>query len=235
MSSEGLKKKSIVLLSSGLDSSVNFLLALRKTEIVLALTFDYGQRAAVREIEYSRALCARYGVHHKVIELPWLRDITKTSLVNAQVSIPLEMSLDDLTQTTKTAESVWVPNRNGVFLNIAASFAETLNASVIIPGFNKEEAVTFADNSEDYLDAATVAFSYSTRSQVEVECYTTQMVKSEIAQLGQELGLDKSLVWSCYFGEPQPCEKCESCLRFARAMNFVVPTTRIQEVTSYFS
>ncbi len=237
-----MKKKSIVLLSSGLDSSVNLLVALRRTDVVMALTFDYGQRAAAKEIEFSKALCERYGVKHKVIELPWLREITKTSLVNTRVDVPVGMEIDNLEQTQKTAKSVWVPNRNGVFLNIAASFADSLKAQVIIPGFNKEEATTFPDNSEDYLDAATTAFSYSTENKVEVECYTTQMSKPDIARLGRELGLDFDGVWVCYFGETTICGECESCLRFARAIKSLSAQTRIEhlpetptETSVYFS
>ncbi len=40
----------IVLLSGGLDSAVNLKLAADETGVRLALTFDYGQRAAAREI-----------------------------------------------------------------------------------------------------------------------------------------------------------------------------------------
>lgn len=233
-----MKKKSIVLLSSGLDSSVNFLVALRRTDILLALTFDYGQRAVHQEIKHSKLLCDRYGIKHKVIELPWLRDITKTSLVNTGSDIPVDVEIDALEKTKETARAVWVPNRNGVFLNIAASFADSLKAQVVVPGFNKEEAVTFPDNSEDYLDAATTAFSYSTQNHVEVECYTSQMDKPEIARLGRELGLDFSQVWACYFGGSTSCGVCESCLRFNRAMKALSAQSRLDDVieaSTYFS
>jgi 7-cyano-7-deazaguanine synthase len=238
MGTETTKKKSVILLSSGLDSTVNFLVALRKTHIVLALTFDYGQRAAAKEIENSQKLCERYGVPHKVIELPWLKEITKTSLVNRSAAVPTEVSIDDVRETQSSARAVWVPNRNGAFLNFAASFAESLGAEIVIPGFNKEEAATFPDNSEDYLDAATTALGYSTSNHVEVECYTSEMVKTEIAQLGRELGMDFNGVWTCYLGEAEPCNECESCLRFARAKSSLVAATRISEVneaSSYFS
>ena len=51
-----MSEKSVVLLSSGLDSTVNFWLEAQKGRAVLALTFDYGQRAAPREIERARAI-----------------------------------------------------------------------------------------------------------------------------------------------------------------------------------
>lgn len=212
-------KKSVVLLSGGLDSSVNFLKALRETSVQMALTFDYGQRAARQEIKQASLQCQKYGIIHKVINLPWLMEITKTSLVNRSVDVPLDMEIDNLTQTKATAKNVWVPNRNGVFLNIAAAFAESVGASVIVPGFNKEEATTFPDNSVEFMLATDKALGFSTANQVEVVCYTASMDKSEIARLGRELGADFNLMWPCYFGEDKRCGRCESCLRFDRAIS----------------
>lgn len=213
-----MKKRSVVLLSGGLDSSVNLLAAHKNTEIVLALTFDYGQRAAKKEIASARLQAEKIGVPHQVVELGWLREITKTSLVNHDMDIPVHVAIDSYVETQETAKRVWVPNRNGVFLNIAAAFAESLAADIIIPGFNREEAQTFSDNSESFLNAMTNSLNYSTANQVAVHCYTTTMDKPEIAELGKDLGLDFSLVWPCYFGDDVPCGKCESCLRFKRAV-----------------
>jgi len=67
---------SIVLLSSGLDSAVAFKMALDALGVDLALTFDYGQRAADMEIESARMICERFGVRHEVLEVPWMEDVT---------------------------------------------------------------------------------------------------------------------------------------------------------------
>lgn len=213
-----MKKRSVVLLSGGLDSSVNLLAAHKDTDIMLALTFDYGQRAAKKEIASARLQSEKIEIPHQVVELGWLREITKTSLVNRDVEIPVHVAIDAYVETQETAKKVWVPNRNGVFLNIAGAFAESLGADIVIPGFNREEAQTFPDNSEGFLNALTQSLSYSTANQVATHCYTTQMNKTEIAELGKDLGLDFSLVWPCYFGDDVPCGKCESCLRYKRAV-----------------
>jgi 7-cyano-7-deazaguanine synthase len=214
-----MKKKSVVLLSGGLDSSVNLLAAHRETDVVLCLTFDYGQRAVHQEIRSARSQCERLGIEHQVVSLPWLRTITKTSLVNTNESIPLDVAIDDARETSVSAKKVWVPNRNGVFLNVAASFAEAYEADIVVPGFNREEAQTFPDNSEDFLDSLTDAFSYSTANQVVAYCYTGDKDKTEIAWMGRDLGLDFNVVWPCYFGGETLCGECESCLRFKRAVS----------------
>ncbi len=212
--------KSIVLLSSGLDSTVNFCKALRQTQVVKALTFDYGQRAAQKEIEYSQKICARYSVAHEVIQLEWLSRMTKTALVDKTQALPhLETSdLDDTTKTNLSAAQVWVPNRNGVFINSAASFAESLDAQAVVVGFNAEEAVTFPDNSGEFIEKINQSLGYSTLNHVKVLCYTQDLHKKQIVALGKELKAPFDLMWSCYESGNEPCRKCESCKRFYRAI-----------------
>jgi Predicted PP-loop superfamily ATPase len=87
------KKKVVLLLSAGLDSAVNAFEAIKHHhEIVLALTFNYGQRAAQKEIECSKKLADYLKIPHKVVELPWFKDLNKSSLlVESQLSrrVPL--------------------------------------------------------------------------------------------------------------------------------------------------
>ena len=221
--------KAVVLLSGGLDSSVNLGLAHQEHEVALALTFDYGQRAAKREIQATQNLCQHYSVPHKVLSLPWFKDFTSTGLVNPQATIPTagDVRIDDLDKSHKTASQVWVPNRNGIFLNIAAAFAESLGAEFVIPGFNAEEGATFPDNTWEFMQATSAAFWFSTQlkgkagGHVSVKCYTHGWHKVEIVKKGQQIGVPLELVWSCYFDER--CGQCESCLRFERAIKEARP------------
>jgi len=211
--------RAVVLLSSGLDSTVNLYLAKESAEVVLALTFDYGQRAARREVKRSALIAQRAGIAHKIIDLKWFSQFTKTSLVNRAVAVPIKdsVSIADLEVSQATAKAVWVPNRNGIFLNIAAGFAEGLAADWIVPGFNKEEAATFPDNTDDFLKAATSSFRFSTANHIKAVCFTTELNKTEIAQKGRALGAPFELMWPCYFDGSEPCGECESCQRFRRA------------------
>ena len=62
--------KSIILLSGGLDSLVSLGFSKKHTDynVELALTFDYGQKTAIAEIEASKKICDFYGIKHKVIK-----------------------------------------------------------------------------------------------------------------------------------------------------------------------
>ncbi len=213
--------RSIVLLSAGLDSTVNLKCALERGEVAAALTCNYGQRAARREIEAAAAMCNRAGLRHEIIRLPWLAGITDTALVKRSKGIPHpnKNRLDSRSSAQKSAARVWVPNRNGIFLAIAAAFAESLGADCIVPGFNAEEAATFPDNSRAFVQAANQCLRFSTRSRVRIVCHTASKRKPAILRLGLMLKAPLDLIWCCYEGGRRMCGRCESCLRFVRAVD----------------
>jgi 7-cyano-7-deazaguanine synthase len=208
----------ICLLSSGLDSVAALAIAAGKMDIDRALTFDYGQRSASRELAFSEKICDHYGIAHGVIQLDWLAEITNTSLVNREAGLP-QPSEDELFSSAaiESAKAVWVPNRNGVMLNVAAAFAESLGSDCIITGFNGEEAVTFPDKSSEFVDVANTFFSYSTLQKVRVYAPLIGMDKEAIVLSALQNNAPLKWSWSCYETGPLPCGVCESCRRRALA------------------
>lgn len=209
--------RSVVLLSGGLDSAVNLAEATRETTVAAVVTFDYGQESAAKEIDAAAAMCARSGISQTVIALPWLAESGSSLTGDSAIPDTTPAELDDVDLAFERADAVWVPNRNGIFLNIAAGLAEAAGAGLIIPGFNAEEAETFPDNSSDFIEAQNAALGYSTRGRVAVKCYTSDMRKTAVVELGRENGAPLDLVWSCYRGGSMMCGHCESCQRLKRA------------------
>jgi 7-cyano-7-deazaguanine synthase len=212
--------RAIALLSGGLDSVVAAWAARREWELVLALTFDYGQRARECEIQAARAVARRLGCAHVVLPLPWLGALGKSALTDPSAHVPALASeqLDDPGQSTETAAAVWVPNRNGVFLNVAAAYADAMDCRVIVVGFNVEEAATFPDNSAEFMDVAGRFFALSTQAHPRVVSPTVGLDKARIVTLAREIGAPIGLVWSCYHGGEEHCWQCESCNRLRRAL-----------------
>lgn len=187
-----------------------------------AITFDYGQRAAAKEIQKANLIARHYGVLHSVIPLPWFRELwSGGALLTESEPLPTP-SLSDLADrdaSRESAKKVWVPNRNGVFLEIAAGMAESRGADYVIVGFNHEEAATFPDNSVEYMRALGEALTFSTQNHVKILSPTAEMRKHDIVHAALEAGFPLSLVWSCYEGHEFMCGVCESCMRLRRALD----------------
>ncbi len=216
------KRKSIILLSGGLDSLVCLGAVKDEYNIELALTFDYGQKSVEQEISASKKLAEYYGINHEIIELPFLKSITKTAIVDEK-DIP-----ENELYTEYSAKAVWVPNRNGLFLNVAASYADTYNFTHIIFGANKEEAITFPDNSREFTEVITSCFEHSTLCNPKVVAPLISMNKNDIVKLALDKSMPLELTRSCYNKVEKNCGKCESCKHLKEALEFNGATSYIK-------
>ena len=210
-------KKAISVLSGGLDCTVATCVFDEEYEIH-AITFDYGQKAVKQEINASKSICEKMGWTHEVIDLPWLSNISTSSL-NTDADIPElgEDELDDLDKSSETASNVWVPARNTVFTSIALSYAESIGAGIIIVGWNGEEGATFPDNSKQYMEKFNELIDVGSPDKIRIEAPAIDLNKEEIVELGIEVGAPMELSYSCYKGDDKPCGVCESCMRRKRA------------------
>jgi 7-cyano-7-deazaguanine synthase len=209
--------KAVVLLSGGLDSTVCLKKAVDEGNAQLALTFDYGQKAAKRETAAARRICKKLQVKHKVINIRWMGKLGKSALLSPNVKVPNARPDANLESLQKAAREVWVPNRNGVFINIAAAFAEGLGIEAVIAGFNRDEANLFPDNSVQYIAAANAALRFSTLAGITIESHTASLSKKEIVKFGRSINAPLDMIWYCYLGGQQPCRRCQSCVSFKQA------------------
>lgn len=209
-----VKNSAVILLSGGLDSLValGYLKKQADYNIELAITFDYGQKAVSNEIETSKKIADYYNVKHEVISLDWLKKITKTSLVS-DIEIPQENF-----ETSKSAEAVWVPNRNGLFLNIAASYCDSFGYKYIIYGANREEGNIFPDNTEEFRTQISKCFETSTLVKARVIAPLINCSKSDIVKIAVESSMPLELVRSCYNSGERHCGVCESCHYLKKAL-----------------
>ncbi|MHC4845257.1 MAG: 7-cyano-7-deazaguanine synthase [Planctomycetota bacterium] len=210
----------LALLSGGLDSTVaTALYAADGGEVALGLFVDYGQRAADPERMAARAVGQALGFDVLCTDQPLLGEITATALVDRSRDLPEPDPglLDDSAAAAASADAVWVPNRNGLLVNLAAAVAEARGLDTVVVGFNAEEAATFPDNSPRFLANLNAALADSTRGAVTVACPTLELTKAELLARGRAVGAPVDLAWSCYGGGPEPCGRCESCRRRRRA------------------
>lgn len=192
-----MKNNSVILLSGGLDSYVSLALTSQNSNVSLALMFDYGQKVFEEEFEASLKIASLFNIKLEVIKLDFLK------------SLLLE-------------NSDWVPNRNGLFLNIAACYADKYGYNEIIIGVNKEEAERFSDNTQEFIAHASSFFEYSTQAKPRVIAPLQNMTKVEIINKGLELEIDFSLIKSCYNKKSETglkhCGVCASCIYLKGAL-----------------
>ena len=213
--------KSIVLLSSGLDSTVAFKEAFDKCDEVFCVTFDYGQRAREKEISFARTICEQYKVGHIVIALPWYSTFRGALTGGGLLPKISGEELDDEKITRHTAQQVWVPARNVVFLSIGAALAENYRYDIIVTGFDAEEAATFPDNTPEFVESFNEMLKFGTLTKTSVFAPLISMSKADIVKRGLEIGAPLEWSWSCYEGTEKPCGTCESCLRRKRAFEII--------------
>ncbi len=211
--------KMIILLSGGLDSVVSLAKARNEYDEILAITFDYGQKAFFSEKKASQKISKYYNIQHKIIKLGWLGEISNSAL-NTDGNIPAVGSeeLNNKESAVNSAKSVWVPNRNGLFINIAACFAEAKGYNDIITGANKEEGATFKDNSKEFIDAVNNSLKNSADKKIKVKAPLIDYTKEDIIKDGIELNIPFKYIHSCYYSNEKHCGKCESCQRLKRAL-----------------
>lgn len=207
---------SVALVSGGLDSIVSLSAALRERDVRLVLFFDYGQRAGRSERTSAMSAATYYGLPFTDVDIRWLESISPRGMRRTGSDDAELVALDD----------VWIPNRNGVFINVAAAYAEHLGCDTVVTGFNREEAAEFPDNGRDYVERVTAALALSTRNHVRVESFTLDLDKTEIIRMGMEIKAPLSIVWSCYRDGARMCGRCASCRRLRAALEATPPDER---------
>jgi 7-cyano-7-deazaguanine synthase len=186
-----MKRKAVVLLSGGVDSSTTLAIAKEKGFDVYALSFDYGQRNNI-ELESARKVVKAIGVkEHKIFNLN-LRTIGGSTLLGDS-GVPERKSIDGEVPAT------YVPARNTIFLSIALAWAEVLGAEDIFIGVNAIDYSGYPDCRPEYIEAFDRLSKVATASGgVTIHAPLINMSKAEIIKKGVSLGVDYSKTWSCY-------------------------------------
>jgi 7-cyano-7-deazaguanine synthase len=209
-----VKKRAVALVSGGLDSVVSLAAGIREADIRLVLFFNYGQGALLRERASVLGVVNYYQLPLREVDLGWLGPLAPDGMCPD----PAGQDTDRPARLVEPAE-VWVPNRNGVFLNVAAAFAENYRCDLVITGFNREEAVEFPDNRAEYVKAVNQCLKYSTATGVEIRSYTQDLSKKEILLWGDRLKAPLSVIWSCYLAGEVMCGGCASCRKLRRVLD----------------
>jgi 7-cyano-7-deazaguanine synthase len=143
------KKKAIVVLSGGQDSTTCAFVAKAQGFELHAITFDYGQRHH-REIEAAKLIAHRVGAaSHEVLELGHSILKGASPLVNWDSALE---QYPDHQSLPGGLEKTFVPMRNQLFLTIAANRAYCLGTNVLFTGVCQEDFGGYPDCRQSFID-----------------------------------------------------------------------------------
>jgi 7-cyano-7-deazaguanine synthase len=211
--SEG-RRRAVVLLSGGLDSTTTLAIARAEGFECHALTVDYGQRHAVEREAAARVAKALGASEHVVIQMDLRR--FGGSALTADIAVPKGRTPEAMTDIPVT----YVPARNTVFLALALAWAETLGAEDLFIGVNVLDYSGYPDCRPEYVAAFERMANVATRAGVEgrsrfrIHTPLIALGKAEIVRRAHALGVDLGLTWSCYDPQPGPCPcgACDACV-----------------------
>ncbi|MGF1548734.1 MAG: 7-cyano-7-deazaguanine synthase QueC [Thiotrichales bacterium] len=202
-------KRSVVLLSGGMDSATVLALACAEGYACHALSFRYGQRHTSELAAASRMAAALGAAEHRIIDLD-LGAIGGSALTDTRIAVP--------EQPGTGIPATYVPARNTVFLAVALAWAEVLESRAIHIGVNAVDYSGYPDCRPEYIAAFERMANLATRAAVEgaaLKIHAPLMAwsKAEIIQAGTHLGVDYALTVSCYQadGDGRACGRCDAC------------------------
>ena len=206
--------RAVVLLSGGMDSATAAAVALDQGFEVYPLSFRYGQRHAA-ELDAAKRVAERLGLRRHVV-----LDIDLRAFGGSALTGDLEVPKDTpLERIGSTIPATYVPARNTIFLSFALGWAETLGASDIFIGANALDYSGYPDCRPEYIEAFARMANLATRAGVEggslrIHTPLISLSKAEIIRLGNRLGVEYALTWSCYDPTPEgtACGRCEACI-----------------------
>lgn len=196
-------KKAVLSLSGGMDSSVLLHLAAQHFDEIHTITFDYGQRHK-REMNcvdlqikslISQSRTKNLHVTNKVIDVNYIRDIAPTSsLTNKNIKTP------NIKEMAGDAQPVsYVPFRNLMFLSIACSYAEALEANTVLYGAALADSLGgYWDCSTEFLRSVNETISLNRKSKIDITAPLIDKSKTDIVKMGVSLKVNFANTWTCY-------------------------------------
>jgi 7-cyano-7-deazaguanine synthase len=208
------EKRSVILLSGGMDSSTVLAIAQAEGFLCHAMSFRYGQRHAV-ELAAARRIAERAAVAAHVIVDIDLRAFGGSALTS-ETPVPKNRAAEDMSAGIPIT---YVPARNTIFLSFALAWAETLGCGDIFLGVNAIDYSGYPDCRPEYIAAYERMANLATKGAVEgrlpvrIHAPLIHWTKGQIVAQGLELGVDYSLTISCYDPDADgaACGECDAC------------------------
>jgi len=207
------RRRAVILLSGGLDSSTCLAVARARGFEAHCLSVDYGQRHRGELARARRVARALGAASHRVVRVG-LAAFGGSALTDASIAVPKDRAEREM---ASSIPATYVPARNTVMLSLALAHAETLGASDVFIGVNAVDYSGYPDCRPAFLHAFERLARLATRAGVEgrplrIHAPLLRLSKARIVRLGTRLGVPYRLTLSCY--DPvrgRACGRCDAC------------------------
>ena len=203
-----MKNRAVCLVSGGMDSVLTAHIASRAHKNLYFMTFDYGQMH-VREVLFAKQAAQDLNAkEHRIVVLDFTQFVFSPLIGTDSLLIP-NSSFTGIAPT-------WVPQRNSIFLAIAFSYAEVIDASSVYIGVSQIDYSGYPDCREEFInsieDALNLGAGRGKDKRINIEAPLIHTSKVEEIKIGTRLGVDWGKTWTCYRGEELACGTCPSCV-----------------------
>lgn len=219
------RRKAVVILSGGIDSSTLLYWVVDHVPETYALTFDYGQRhtvettAARKIVHHCRVLNAlpkHKRIYHEMVDISNIKSLLKRSaLIDSNIPVP---DLPEEPKYYNTLGTTVVPNRNAILLSLAVGKAITEGAALVVYGAHKSDRGVYPDCRAEFVKAFEIQARLANDTpELKVAAPFINWNKSQIVRIGHILHVPFDSTWSCYKGGAKHCGACSSCHERKRA------------------
>lgn len=197
------KKKAVVVLSGGQDSTTCLGWALKYYDELMAVTFDYGQKHRI-EVDAAATVLERFrntrvdyhdsrwigrGIPHEIIKFPEGFFAGTSPLTNSSEKLE---TYTDHKQMEKVignrVEKTFVPMRNAVFLCVAANRAAAAGYSDLITGICQADNANYPDCTEAFAVRMQWALSEAIGGELNIVAPLINRDKADSIRLAYGLG-----------------------------------------------
>ena len=202
-------KKTVVIVSGGLDSTTLLHKVVAEGGEVKAISFNYGQ-VHVKELEMAKQQCEILGVEHTVVDITNLNNLLPSSLTGKGEVPQGHYESESMKKTV-------VPFRNSIMSTIALGYTAGIGFNRIALGVHAGDHFIYADCRPEFITALSELARLGDFNPIEVYAPFLNVTKVEILAEGLKLGVDYAKTWTSYSAGDEPDYKTGSSVERTQA------------------
>lgn len=209
-------QKCVVSFSGGQDSTTVAVWGKKEFEKVVLLGFDYNQKHKI-ELEQAKLIAKKLDLPLHIIKIDFLQNIVESALLSNSTQ-----EVNDAHCENKNLPASFVPNRNALFITIAHSFAQKIQAQNIALGVSQQDYSGYPDCRDYFIKNIELTLNLGSESDIKIHTPLMNKTKAEEFLLAKELGVLELILedtHTCYNGDRNirhswgyGCGECNACI-----------------------